>query len=119
MQHYLGVPPTREKVLHLSVRSMAIITSYTIPPCTKAGLNTSVTQVWADSKYILALTETGLYVFEQYPSEQQHRIPIDDCAVIRLRSIIGPNEQQNPSFHAHNGRVLLTSANQSPIWCEI
>lgn len=119
MFDYCVLQRTVYKVLQLSLRGGAKVTSYTIPTSDYLALNTPISQVWQDNKHILAVCGTGLYVFEQYPWKERSSIPVDDCAVIRLRSIIGPQHLEMPQFHAHNQRVLLTSGNHSPIWCEI
>lgn len=105
----------RSLVLEFSIRKRELVCTYHLPESNSHFDHSIITQVWANSKSVMAVCGLGLFVFDRFSAEL-HPLSVGDGSESELREVIGPNDLYRPTFDYYDSRVLLISRDRPARW---
>ncbi|XXG61964.1 hypothetical protein AAC387_Pa05g0433 [Persea americana] len=105
---------SRSLVQHFSLRKGQLVSTYALPASNAHFHHSSITQVWGDSNFVMAICGMGLFVFDSFNEAQP--LPVCHEGTSEVREIIGPDDLYCPSFDYSGSRVLLISRDRPAHW---
>ncbi|KAL8104874.1 KIN14B-interacting protein At4g14310-like [Apium graveolens] len=96
------------QIQQFSMRKQSLVGTYALPD--SKAQNTTITQVWGNSNFVMGVCGLGLFAFDAFDDQMQSST--SDYA----SEVIGPDDLYSPSFDYLGSRVLLISRDRPAMW---
>lgn len=97
------------QIQQFSLRKQRLVSTYSLPE--SKSQNTTITQVWGNSNFVMGVCGLGLFAFDAFDDQMQ-----SSCTSDYASEVIGPADLYLPSFDYLGSRVLLISRDRPAMW---
>lgn len=107
---------SRSCVQQYSLRKGKMVATYALPDSSSHSHHSSITQVWGNSNFVMAVNGMGLFVFDTLQDEYMQSFHTDRGTITEVKERVGPDDLYCPTFDYLGSRALVISRDRPAMW---